>query len=54
MMFFTPYGNHYLPYLATPCLLLSGVAGTALKSTLTKLVPADEVSHTNIFVSLTE
>jgi len=40
----TPYGNHWVPFIAMLANLFSGGVGTACKSYLCKLVPVEELS----------
>jgi len=42
-MIVTPYGNYYVPYIGQLFNLFAGVVGTVCKSTLTKIVPKEEV-----------
>jgi len=53
LMFSTPYNNHWMPYVGTVFQLFTGIVGTTIKSTMTKIVEPDEVSHVMAFLGMT-
>ena len=52
-MLFTPYDNHWLPYIGSIFHLLSGIVSTSIKSTMTKIVKPDEITHVLAFLGMT-
>jgi len=53
VLFVTPYGNHWLPYIGLPFSLLCGIVGTAIKSTVTKIVDPSEITQVLAFFGMT-
>ena len=45
MIIMTPYGNHYLPYIGAVLNLLSGTCLPVVKSSLTKIIPQNEIAY---------
>ena len=52
-MLVTPYDNHWMPYIGTVFQLLSGIVSTSIKSTMTKIVQPDEITHVMAFLGMT-